>query len=140
MLLRSIFLGEEEDNMSTILETIKVNAYERPKYTRYELGHLVFNKRVESNLSIQEVATNFGVEPSLWENIESGSRIFNVKIYKIIERFLNKPMAELLEKECDNRELVSFRAQNHTSKEILEAVEIANAIFHEVVIQEKISV
>lgn len=126
--------------MSTILEAIQTSNNVRPKYTRYELGKLVRLEREMKGLTISEISKSFSVEPSFWESIESGSRVFNVKIYTIIESFLNKPMAELLEKEYDNLELISFRAQDNKSREIIDAIEIANMIFHEVVIQEKISV
>ncbi len=126
--------------MSTIWDVIETTSSERPKYTRYELAKLVKNKRESLDLSILEVASQHDVEASFWESIENASRTFNVKIYKLIAEFLNMSKTELLAKEVDDMSSISFRAQNETQHEIKEAIEIANFIFNEMVMQEKIAV
>ncbi|WP_404467052.1 XRE family transcriptional regulator [Planococcus rifietoensis] len=126
--------------MSTILEGVQVNAYQRPKYNRYELARLVSNKRVKSDLSIHEIASQFNVEPALWESIENGSRTYDQEIYRIVAQFLNTSVASLLEKEQDDISSLSYRTIDEDSTEVANVVELANKIFQELVMQEKISV
>lgn len=126
--------------MLTIWDKVATTPSERPKYTRYELGEMVREKRIKLNLSIVEVAENFQVEESLWESIENASRSFNVRIYKLIQDFLEMPKEELLAKDVDDFSLLSFRKNKENHDEIQEAFEIANKIFDEMVIQKKIGV
>lgn len=122
--------------MANIWEYVQFKPSERPRYTRFELAKLVREKRTQSNFSINELVTQFGGDTKLWESIENATRSFNVHMYKLISAFLCIPMEELTAKEVDNMEAISFRA-NDTNAEITEAIEIANLIFDEMVMQEK---
>lgn len=126
--------------MTTILDAVKVNPNERPKYSRYQLAEMVKSERISKRLTIDEVANQFNVGNDFWQSIEQASRVFNVKIYGIIASFLNLPVNEILAKEKDNLDLMSFRAVDDENLEILEAVNFANIIFNELVVQEKIGV
>jgi len=126
--------------MTTILDAVKVNPNERAKYSRYQLAKMVKSERILRKLTIEEVANLFDVDVDFWRSIENASRVFNVKIYGIIASFLELSVNELLAKEIDNLDLISFRTADDESKEILDAVNFANLIFHELVIQEKIGV
>lgn len=123
----------------TIFDKIQSNPFERPRYTRFELAKLVQERRKELNLSIDEVSKNYDVEVSFWQSIESGSRAFNVKVYKIIGDFLNMSKDEMLAKDVDNIDSLSFRTSDENNPEIQEAIQIANIVFDEMVMQEKIA-
>ena len=125
--------------MPTILDKIQLNPSERPRYTRFELAKLVQERRNELNLSLEDVANKYGVKESFWQSIEDASRTFNVKVYKLIEAFLNMSKDEMLAKEVDDMTALSFRTSDEKHPEIQEAVHFANIIFDEMVMQEKIA-
>ncbi|MEC0471155.1 transcriptional regulator [Bacillus altitudinis] len=125
--------------MGAIFNKLNNNPNERPKYTRYELAKLVKDKRLEKELSIEEVAAQFCVDPTLWESIESASRVFNSKIYTIISNFINVERKDLLKRDEDDLSTISYRS-NLVDNDIHESVQLANAIFHEIVMQEKLGV
>lgn len=123
------------DNISKVIN----NNFECPKYTRYELAKLVRDKRKEDKLTIDEMASRFDVDNNFWESIENATRVFNVRIYKIISQYLNLSLDELLSKENNNMESISFRTKEN-NEEIEFAVKVANKIFDEMIMQEKIGV
>ncbi|BDG81245.1 hypothetical protein BSF_29740 [Bacillus subtilis] len=123
--------------MGTIFDKIKDNPYERPKYTRYELAKMVKDYRVEKGLSVESVAKRFDVESTFWSSIEEASRVFNSKIYNVISEFLGVDRRELLQKDKDNLSAISYRSKLK-SNGIDESVHLANIIFNEIVMQEKI--
>ncbi|MCK6075376.1 XRE family transcriptional regulator [Paenibacillus silvae] len=125
--------------MANIWDSIQFNPSERPKYTRFELAKLVRDKRTSLGLTHSELSSQFGGNENLWESIEAASRAFNVRIYTAIGAFLGMSTKELTSKDVDNIEAISFRA-NETNEEINKAIQIANLIFDEMVMQEKISV
>ncbi|MCU9612742.1 XRE family transcriptional regulator [Caldibacillus lycopersici] len=126
--------------MSTFLDVHYRNPNERPKYTRFELAKLVRDKRNELGLSVVQLADKYSVTESFWESIELASRVFNPKIYKIIGDFLEISKEELLSKEIDDVSLISYRTNTEEDEKIGEAVKLANIIFNEIVIQEKIGI
>lgn len=126
--------------MSTIWDFIQTSPNERPKYTRYELAKMVHDKRVKLGLTVEDLASRYEVNVPFWESIESASRAFNVRIYKLIGSFLGMSKDELLAKEFDDETTISFRTIDEEHIEIKEAVQAANAIFNEMVMQEKIGV
>jgi len=125
--------------MANIWDYGSLSPFERPKYTRYELAKLVRDKRIELGLTPREAAMQYNVDEKLWKSIESASRAFNVRIYKIVADFLGMSREEILAKEIDDMAAISFRTKEN-NQEIEEAVQIANAIFNEMVMQEKIGV
>lgn len=125
--------------MTTIIEKIKIGPSERVKYTRFELAKKVREQRESLNLSIEDVAEKYEVDVSFWNSIEKASRIFNVKIYNIIEDFLQLNQDELLAREVDDMTTISFLLSDEESTEIEKTIEFANLIFDELVLQEKIA-
>ncbi|HAC1298361.1 TPA_asm: hypothetical protein GI735_14635 [Listeria monocytogenes] len=85
------------------------------------------------------MAEKYEVDVSFWNSIEKASRIFNVKIYNIIEDFLQLNQDELLAREVDDMTTISFRLSDEESTEIEKTIEFANLIFDELVLQEKIA-
>lgn len=128
----------EVEIMSNIWDSIQFTPSERPKYTRFELGKIVREKREERQLTLEAVAAQFNVSADLWKSIEDASRALNVRTYKLISAFLGITLEQLLEKETDNLAVISFRATD-TNPEINEAIQVANLIFDEMVMQEKFS-
>lgn len=125
--------------MANIWESVQFNPSERPKYTRFELAKLVRDKRVKHDLSYSDLSSQYGGDENLWESIEAASRAFNVRVYTAIGAFLGMSIKELTSKDVDIIEGISFRAKE-TNEEINKTVQIANLIFDEMVMQEKISV
>ncbi|MDY7046703.1 MULTISPECIES: helix-turn-helix transcriptional regulator [unclassified Virgibacillus] len=123
--------------MPNIWDKVQLNPSERPKYTRFELAKLVQERRNELGLSLKEISNKYGVEESFWRSIENASRAFNVKIYKLIGEFLNMSKDEMLAIEVDDMSSLSFRTSDENHPEIQEAIEFANIVFDEMVMQEK---
>jgi len=128
-----------EDSMPTIWEKIQFNPSERPKYTRFELAKLVKERRKELNLSLEEVSSKYGVTEEFWQSIENASRAFNVKVYKIVGSFLDMTKDEMLSTEVDDMASLSYRTSEEKHPEIQDAVQFANILFDEMVMQEKIA-
>ncbi len=125
--------------MPTIWEKIQFNPSERPKYTRFELAKLVKERRKELNLSLEEVSSKYGVTEEFWQSIENASRAFNVKVYKIVGSFLDMTKDEMLSTEVDDMASLSYRTSEEKHPEIQDAVQFANILFDEMVMQEKIA-
>jgi ribosome-binding protein aMBF1 (putative translation factor) len=124
--------------MANIWNYVQYNSSERPKYTRYELAKMVRDKRHQLGVEIEELAQNVGIESKLLQSIEDAARSFNVIMYKAISKILEMSTEELLMKEKDNLDSVSFRS-NEMNGKIEETVKMANLLFDEIVMQEKIS-
>lgn len=124
--------------MKTIWDKIRHNPSERPKYTRFELGVLVRKKREKLSLSQRELAENYGFTEKMIDCVEKGSCAFNVRIYSFICTFLEMTQKEVLEKEIDDMKLIK-QSLNNTNNEIRKTVKLANEIFNEIVMQEKIA-
>lgn len=125
--------------MTNVLEVGNFKPPERPKYTRYELAKLVRNKREKLGLTVESVAAQYNVDEKLIQSIENASRIFNVRMYKVICEFLDMSKEEILSKEVDDMTAISFRSKGDSDK-IRETVQMANAIFDEIIMQEKIGI
>ena len=108
--------------MSTIWGAIQTYSSERPKYTRFELGHLMKKKREELGLTVEEVATKYQVHVPFLESIETASRAFDVKTYKLIGDFLCMSKDHLLAKETDDLFPVSYRTIDKKNTDIVEVV------------------
>ncbi|WP_458413028.1 helix-turn-helix domain-containing protein [Schinkia sp. CFF1] len=125
--------------MANIWNYVQFTDSERPKYTRYELAKMVLEKRNQLGLKTEELAEKVGIEPRLLTSIEVASRSFNVLMYKAISKILDMTTDELVMKDKDNLASISFRT-NDLNSEIEETVKIANLLFDEMVMQEKIGV
>jgi transcriptional regulator with XRE-family HTH domain len=111
---------------------------ERPKYTRYELAKMVKVKRESLGLEPYEMAEKHGIDTTLLSKIEGATRSFNVAMYKAVSSILNMSVDKLLEKETDDMATMSFRSDDQNSN-VEEAVQVANMLFDEIIMQQKIS-
>jgi transcriptional regulator with XRE-family HTH domain len=124
--------------MANIWNYVEFKPSERPKYTRYELAKMVKELRESLGLLPDEMAENYGITSALLNKIEGATRLFNVAMYKAVSSILEIPVEALLEKETDDLTTVSFRADEQSSK-VEETVRLANMLFDEIIMQEKIS-
>jgi transcriptional regulator with XRE-family HTH domain len=138
-LLRRTFEGYGGQTMANIWNFVQFKPSERPKYTRYELAKMVSDKRNNLGLKIEEFSREIGIETNLLRDIENASRSFNAVIYQAISKILEMSPEELLVKDCDNTQSISFRSKE-MNKEIETTVKLANLLFDEIVMQEKISI
>ena len=120
--------------MATILDAINFSPYKRPKYIRYELSSLVKKKRAEMNMEIEEFASVFDVPVKDIEEIELCQRLFGQQLYETCMKVLNMSFEEILAEDKDEDVVTEF-----PNEEIKQAYEIANLIFQEMIMQEKIS-
>jgi len=125
--------------MANIWNYVQFNDSERPKYTRYELAKMVIEKRSQLGLSTEEFAKKFGIETRLLTSIEAASRSYNVVMYKAISKILDMTTDELIMRDKDNLASISFRTKD-LNNDIEETVKMANLLFDEMVMQEKIGV
>jgi transcriptional regulator with XRE-family HTH domain len=128
----------EGEKMTNIWNHVQFNPSERPKYTRYELAKMVREKRKNDGLTQEEMADKLNVDLSIVKQIEEASRTFNAKMYKLVSSIIGKSITELTSKETDDTLSISFRASEQ-KPEIEAAVMIANLLFDEIIMQEKIS-
>ncbi len=128
--------------MTTMLDKVKYSPYERQTYTKYEISNMVKQKRKKLGLSIEEFADKFGVKESVVYDIEEAKRSFNVEMYKTCSTILDITLDELLSKDIDEPLTIKFRKNisNTDDKSINETVELANMLFHEMVVQHKMNV
>lgn len=121
--------------LGTIWDNIKRSPNERPKYTSYELRHMVKKKREETGLSMVQFADKHNVSLNVLNDLELSSRCFNVPMYQACEVILGMTREEILAKEVDN--VSHFQ---NLPPETQATFDLANELFNEMVMQEKISV
>jgi transcriptional regulator with XRE-family HTH domain len=123
--------------MAPIWNFVEFKPSERPKYTRYELAKMVKEKRESLGLLPDQMAEAHGITVTLLNKIEGASRLFNATMYNAVSSILKIPVESLLEKETDDLDAISFRASEQ-NPELEETVRIANMLFDEIIMQEKI--
>lgn len=129
-------------NMKTIWDYVKFSPNKRPAYTKYEIAKLIREKRCKSNLTSDEFAEKYDTDPSIIECIEKAQRNFNMNIYNICSKILNKSIKELTRFDEEELELnLSFRKEGSVAedKEAIETVNMANFLFNEMVMQQKLN-
>lgn len=127
--------------MATIWEKVDFNPYERQSYTKYELSHMVIKKREELGLTVEELSKKFEIQLDILRAIEEAKRSFNVPMYRACSKILGMSIDEILKKDAEKVQDVSYRkASSKTNECVNETVELANCIFHEMVMQHKFNV
>ncbi|GMB00096.1 hypothetical protein [Pelosinus sp. IPA-1] len=123
--------------MGTMLDNVTLKYCQRPAYTSYELSKRVMEKKNELGLDIEEFSGKFNIQPKVVQWILESKRSFNHLMYKACSVILGISIEELLRIDSENMECVSFRALDISEKTIA-AVELANQIFDEIIMQHKI--
>ena len=108
----------------------------RPRYTKYEISKLVKDKFEKSNLSKEEFCKEFNITKEMFESILNAKVSFNKKILNICAIILDKSVSELISKEQDS--CITFEFENE--EETKTTFELANLLFNEIIMQDKISI
>ncbi|MEG2896547.1 MAG: hypothetical protein RR887_13355 [Niameybacter sp.] len=123
--------------MSTILDSLQFTNNQRPKYTKYELSRQVIAKRASEDMSIDDFSRKYDVDPQIVEEIEEAQVAFDAEIFNACSKILNKSIREIVAMEEDDLSTMNFRT-NSKSKDLMDTVELANTLFHEMIMQQKI--
>lgn len=102
------------------------------KYTKYEISKLVKDKFEKSNLSKEEFCKEFNITKEIFENILNVRISFSKRILEICAIILDKSVSELISKEED------FNIEFENGMEIKETFKIAELLFDEIIMQDKI--
>ena len=114
--------------MADIFDCVKVSDNIRPKYTSFEIINLIKEKQKKSGLSLNEFCAKYNLTIEGYEKLISYRGIFNWKIYYKCAEILEVTVDELLEEYIDD--VPAF-----DDKTFL----LANKLFNEIIMQEKIA-
>lgn len=103
------------------------------KYTKYEISKLVKDKFKQSNLSKDEFCKEFNITKEMLESILTTKTSFDKRILRNASIILNKSIYELVSKEQDSCITVKFKTE-----EAKATFELANLLFDEIIMQDKI--
>lgn len=103
------------------------------KYTKYELSKLVKDELEKSNLSKEEFCEEFNIKREMLESILAAKTSFDKRILRNVSIILNKSIDELISKEQDSCITVKFKTE-----EAKATFELANLLFDEIIMQDKI--
>lgn len=117
------------------LEMFDMSSNTRPKYTKYEISKLVKDKFEKSNLSKDTFCEELNITKEMLESILTAKRSFNKKVLNICAIILDKSVSELISQEEDSA--IAFRS-GETNENTKETCELANSLFNEIIMQEKI--
>ena len=113
------------------------NAYERPRYTDYEVSKMIKNKLEEQQLSINDVAAEFGVNEDYIAIMTSGENHYSKNMLEIASKILEIKFDELVAIDVDPEEVSCRQTVSAESNEFLD---MFNYIFNELIMQRKFSV
>lgn len=114
--------------MADIFDCVKVSDNIRPKYTSYEIIYMIKEKQKQSGLSLEEFCEKYNLTVGEYEKLISYKGIFNKKLYYKCAEILEVNVGELLEEYIDD-------VPASDDKTFL----LANKLFNEIIIQEKIA-
>lgn len=125
--------------MANIFECIVKSDCRRPVYTSYELSAQVRDKRKMDGLTLQAFANNHNISIDILEQIEEGTRSFSPQLYKVCAKILDLSIDDLIEENIDDLSVVNFRTTDN-SEGISDTFNLANKLFNEIIMQQKIGV
>ena len=114
--------------MADIFNFIEQSANTRPKYTSYEIIYMIKEKQKQSGLSLEEFCAKYNLTLEGYEKLISYRGVFNWKIYYKCAEILGVNVGELLEEYIDD-------VPASDDKTFL----LANNLFNEIIMQEKIA-
>lgn len=126
-------------SMADIFDFVKESYNRRPLYTSYELSKKVRDKREESKKGLLEFASLYEISVEDLKKIEEGKCSFSPKLYRICGNILNLSSDELLKETVDDISVANFRADDK-GEAVKDTFDIANMLFHEIIMQEKIAI
>jgi hypothetical protein len=114
--------------MADIFDCVKVSDNIRPRYTPYEIIYMIKEKQKQSGLSLEEFCAKYNLTLEGYEKLISYKGVFNWKIYYKCAEILEVNVDKLLEEYIDDISVSN-------DKTFL----LANKLFNEIIIQEKIA-
>ena len=123
--------------MASIYEYIQISNNRRPVYTSYELSKMVREKRKVSEMGVSEFAAKYDTSEIELLKIEEGTCSFTPRMYKACSKILDLTVDKLIAEYEDDLTAVSYRATD-SDDAVQETVKIANMLFNEMIMQEKI--
>lgn len=114
--------------MADIFDCVKVSDNIRPRYTSYEIIYMIKEKQKQSGLSLEEFCEKYNLTLEGYEKLISCKGVFNWKIYYKCAEILEVNVDKLLEEYIDD-------APASDDKTFL----LANKLFNEIIMQEKIA-
>ena len=114
--------------MADIFDCVKVSDNIRPRYTSYKIIYMIKEKQKQSGLSLEEFCAKYNLTLEGYEKLISYKGVFNWKIYYKRAEILEVNVAELLEELADDIPASDDRT-----------FLLANKLFNEIIMQEKIA-
>ena len=114
--------------MADIFNFVEQSANTRPKYTSFEIIYMIKEKQKQSGLSLEEFCAKYNLTLEGYEKLISYKGVFNWKIYYKCAEILEVNVDKLLEEYIDDISVSN-------DKTFL----LANKLFNEIIIQEKIA-
>lgn len=114
--------------MADIFDCVKVSDNIRPRYTPYEIIYMIKERQKQSGLSLEEFCAKYNLTLEGYEKLISYKGVFNWKIYYKCAEILEVNVDKLLEEYIDDISVSN-------DKTFL----LANKLFNEIIIQEKIA-
>ena len=114
--------------MADIFNFVEQSANTRPKYTSYEIIYMIKEKQKQSGLSLEEFCSKYNLTLEGYEKLISYKGVFNWKIYYKCAEILEVNVGKLLEEYIDD-------VPASDDKTFL----LANKLFNEIIMQEKIA-
>ena len=114
--------------MADIFNFVEQSATTRPKYTSFEIIYMIKEKQKQSGLSLEEFCAKYNLTLEGYEKLISYKGVFNWKIYYKCAEILEVNVDKLLEEYIDDISVSN-------DKTFL----LANKLFNEIIIQEKIA-
>lgn len=114
--------------MADIFDCVKVSDNIRPRYTPYEIIYMIKEKQKQSGLLLEEFCAKYNLTLEGYEKLISYKGVFNWKIYYKCAEILEVNVDKLLEEYIDDISVSN-------DKTFL----LANKLFNEIIIQEKIA-
>ncbi|MEG2538038.1 MAG: hypothetical protein RSA01_00435 [Clostridium sp.] len=116
---------------------MKEYAFERPTYTKYQISNMVKQKFDECNINKSEFCFKYEIDEKLLESILKAERSFNKKIMKVCARILEVSVDDLISIEIDS--MPAYRTEESINNDAYDAYQLANVLFHEIIMQKKLS-
>ncbi len=114
--------------MADIFDCVKVSDNTRPKHTSFEIIYMIKEKQKQSGLSLENFCAKYNLSIKEYEDLTAYKGIFNKKMYYKCAEILEVTVGELLEEliddipACDDKTFL-----------------LANKLFNEIIMQEKIA-
>jgi len=108
----------------------------RPAYTDNEISLLFRQKRLAEHKKLDEVAEMVGSELSLIKYIDEGNCSLSSEMLEVAAKYLCIPYEKLTAVTYDDNK---FSCRGQVSKEAKDLFDMVNILFHQMILQQKLS-